>query len=524
MEPLPRQVILIVDDSPPIREALGDLLGERYRVETAADGAAARAFLAVNVPDLVLLDMILPDANGHELCQEIKANERLADVPVILVTSIDDPAEMAKSFSLGAVDYITKPVKPLELTARVNLHLGLKQARESLAQQNALLEQKVQQRTEKLEQVLGMSLLLNSERDVEQMFQRIVAGVSHILECDRSSLFLLDPGKGHLWTKVAEGLTRTITVPVGKGLVGKTAASGEPSIIEDTTKSPDFDGSWDLKHGYHTRNILCYPVRNRANELRGVLQAINKRDGAFGAEDGRLAAALSAQIGVALETGELLEELRGAFESFARTLSRAVEAKHTLTAGHAVRVTEYSLLLGRRIGLSEGELEIVKYAGLLHDIGKIGVPDHVLTKSGQFDPDERALMQTHTRWTSLILGEISLPKNLRDVPWIATCHHERVDGAGYPSGLRGKGIPFLSRIIAISDVFDALTSRRDYSKYDGAAVFSSDPLPLDQAFEILRRDRGTQFDEEIVETALAARDDLTDSWLLLTKQQEREQE
>jgi HD-GYP domain-containing protein (c-di-GMP phosphodiesterase class II) len=350
------------------------------------------------------------------------------------------------------------------------------------------------------------------------MFQRIVAGVSHILECDRSSLFLLDPGKTHLWTKVAEGLTRTITVPVGKGLVGKTAASGEPCIIEDTAKNPDFDGSWDLKHGYQTRNILCYPVRNRANELRGVLQAINKQDGAFGAEDARLAAALSAQIGVALETGELLDELRGAFESFARTLARAVEAKHTLTAGHALRVTEYSLLLGRRIGLSEAELEIVKYAGLLHDIGKIGVPDRVLTKHGSFDPEEKLLMRGHTRWTSLILGEISLPKNLRDVPWVATCHHERVDGAGYPSGLKGEGIPFLSRIIAISDVFDALTSRRDYSKYDGDQVFSSDPLPLDHAFEILRRDRGTQFDEAIVEAALAARDELADACALLSRQ------
>ena len=396
----------------------------------------------------------------------------------------------------------------------------MKETRERLSQQNLLLESEVRKRTEKLEQILNMALILNSERDVDRLFPRIVAEVSQILECDRSSLFLLDPGKKELWTTVAEGLAQKVSVPIGKGLVGKTAASGEPYVIADVAQDPDFDSSWDRKHGYQTHSVLCYPVKNRDHELKGVLQALNKQGGVFEKGDEALSASLAAQIGVAIETCELLGELRGAFESFARTLSRAVEAKHPLTAGHAVRVTEYSLLLGRRLGLSPEDLEILKYAGLLHDIGKIGVPDCVLTKRGQFNPEERAIMNGHARWTSRILGEIHLPKSLRDVPRIAACHHEKVDGGGYPEGLTAKDIPFLSKIIAISDVFDALTSRRDYAKYDNGAVFTFDPLPLAKAFEILERDRGSHFDEQVVAAALSARGELAERCEQLATRQE----
>lgn len=124
-------------------------------------------------------------------------------------------------------------------------------------------------------------------------------------------------------------------------------------------------------------------------------------------------------------------------------------------------------------------------------------------------------MNGHATWTNLILSEIRLPRNLLDVTRIAACHHERIDGKGYPNCLEGDAIPFLSRIIAVCDVFDALTSRRDYSKYDGATVFTLDPLPLAKAFDILERDQGTHFDPLVVTEALAAREDLTASLALL---------
>ncbi len=503
-----RPLILIVEDSPLIRDLLADCLRERYELATAATGTAALTQVWLQLPDLVLLDIVLPDISGYEVCAHLKADARSREIPVIFVSGVENPLDKAKAFALGAMDYITKPVQPVELQARIALHLNLQETRAALSRQNVLLEEMVRRRTEKLQQVLRISLLLNSELDIDRLFQRVVTEVSHVLECDRTTLYLFDAARQTLWTKAAEGIEQPFEIPVGRGLVGKAAALGTPFLVEDAYADPDFDSSWDRKHGYRTRSVLCYPVTNRKDELTGILQAINKQQGVFGREDEELVAALAAQIGVALETVELVNELRSAFESFARTLSRAVEAKHPLTAGHAVRVTEYSLLLARRLGVGSADLEVLKYAGLLHDIGKIGVPDRVLTKQGQFDAEERALMNGHATWTSRILGEIRLPRALVDVPWVATCHHERVDGTGYPAGLRGDAIPFLSKIIAVSDVFDALTSRRDYPKYQWDQVFTLAPLTLEQAFGVLERDQDTHFDRRVVAAASAAREEL----------------
>ncbi|MHB8836980.1 MAG: HD domain-containing phosphohydrolase [Candidatus Methylomirabilia bacterium] len=504
---LPR--ILVVDDSPEILAALRDSLAGQYEVVTAASGAETWEQLERGVPDLVLLDIVLPDATGYAICVQLKKDVRFAKIPVIFLTSNDRPAEKAKAFAAGAVDFMTKPFQVVELRARIDLHLGLCQARAALANQHRLLEESVLKSTAKLRHILNMSLLLNSERDIDRTFSQVVTEASLILDCDRTTLYLLDAERQVLWTKVAEGIDTVISLPAGRGLAWKAAASGKPYVVADAHADPDFDGSWDRQHGYRTSSVLCHPIHNRKGELKGVLQAINKKEGGFGKEDEELAAALTAQIGVALETGELLDELKGAFESFARTLSRAVEAKHPLTAGHSLRVTEYSLLLGRRLGLSKAELEVLKYACLLHDIGKIGVPDHVLAKQGQFDPEERTLMNGHAIWTDLILSEIRLPRNLLEVTRVAACHHERMDGNGYPNNLKGEAIPFLSRIIAVCDVFDALTSRRDYSKYDGKEVFTRDPFSLEKAFDILTREQGGQFDTRVVAEAHAAREELS---------------
>lgn len=503
-----RPLILIVDDTPTILSILSESLADRYEIATATSGAETWSLLERRVPDLVLLDILLPDTSGYEICARMKEDARFREVPVIFVTAIDEPGEKAKGFALGAVDYITKPVYVAELQARIGLHIGLRQARTALVDQNRLLEETVLRRTEKLRHILNMALLLNSEPDLGRIFNRVVTEVSLILECDRSTLYLLDAERQVLWTIAAEGINKVISLSAGRGLAWKTAASGTPYLVDDAHTDPDFDGSWDEQSGYRTSSVMCYPVRNRKGELKGVLQAINKQEGAFGKDDEELAAALAAQLGVALETGELLEELKGAFESFARTLARAVEAKHPLTAGHSLRVTEYSLLLGRHLGLPKAELEVLKYACLLHDIGKIGVPDRILTKQGRFDPEERELMNRHATWTHRILSEIRLPRHLLEVTRVAASHHERIDGLGYPHGLKGNAIPFLSRIIAVCDVFDALTSRRDYSKYDGSTVFSLDPFPLDKAFAILERDQGTFFDPQVVGAALAAKEEL----------------
>ncbi|MBF0565832.1 MAG: HD-GYP domain-containing protein [Nitrospirae bacterium] len=211
----------------------------------------------------------------------------------------------------------------------------------------------------------------------------------------------------------------------------------------------------------------------------------------------------------------LIFELEQAFESFARTLVTTIDAKHRLTAGHSERVTEYALFIGDKMGFSDEQMEVLKYAGLLHDIGKIGVPDAVLTKNGAFSPDERLKMNEHATWTWQILSVIRLPRNLREIPKMAACHHEKMDGTGYPYGLKGDDIPFFSRILAVSDVFDALTSRRDYPKYDREKILSTDPMSMEMAFSILTKDQNIHFDPTVVSVVLNHRTEFETMWQYL---------
>lgn len=213
-----------------------------------------------------------------------------------------------------------------------------------------------------------------------------------------------------------------------------------------------------------------------------------------------------------VENYELVLELGQAFESFVRALTTTVDAKHPITAGHSHRVTEYALFLGEKLGLTDNDLEVLKYAALLHDIGKIGVPDRVLTKKGRFTTEERTVMNEHSVWTYKILSAMRLPQMLKNVPKMAACHHEKLDGTGYPYGLRGSKIPRYSRILAVGDVFDALTSLRDYPKYDGEKTLPMEAMPLDKALSILDKDKDTHFDATIVLTAIKESDHLVRLW------------
>ena len=232
---------------------------------------------------------------------------------------------------------------------------------------------------------------------------------------------------------------------------------------------------------------------------------INKRDEtAFSAGDEKMLEALTNQMSIALENSILIEELKASFDSFVETLTATVDAKHPLTAGHSRRVTIYSGIIAEHLGLSDEEREVLRYAAMFHDIGKIGIPDQVLLKDGPFSPEEKAIMDTHASITRDILDKIRFPKKLSQVPEVAELHHERLDCRGYPRGLCGDEIPLGARIMAVADVFDALTTKRDYPKYthkDGLTL-AHDPLDLDCTLSILLEGAGTHFDPTVVEALI----------------------
>lgn len=235
------------------------------------------------------------------------------------------------------------------------------------------------------------------------------------------------------------------------------------------------------------------------NDVIGVMILCSlEQTHAFTEKDLGLITSIANQAAQIIQNSLLHDELRLSFESAMRTLSATVDARHPLTAGHSERVTDYSLFIAREMRLSETEIENLKFAALLHDIGKIGIEDAILLKDGEFTSDERAVMNTHPEKTKKILQTFHFPDNLSAVPEYASYHHEKVNGEGYPHQLTGEQLPLISKIIAVADVFDALTNHRDYPKYIGDKRCSYNPLPIFEVVSLMNREAGHHFDPEVV--------------------------
>ncbi|MDG9784075.1 two-component system response regulator [Metapseudomonas otitidis] len=308
--PDPRQCLLLVDDEPTNLQVLRHILQDDYRLLFAKDGPKALELAGRERPALVLLDVMMPGMTGHDVCQQLKNDPATREIPVIFVTALADTEDEAKGFEVGAVDYITKPVSPAIVKARVRTHLSLV----------------------------------------------------------------------------------------------------------------------------------------RMDELKRTRLEIVQR------------------------------------------LGLAAEYKDNETGLHVIRMSHYSRILARALGWSEADCDDLLNAAPMHDVGKIGIPDAVLRKPGKLDADEWAVMRQHVSIGANIIGEH--PSGLlRMAQRIALTHHEKWDGSGYPNGLAGEGIPIEGRIVAIADVFDALTSERPYKQ----------AWPVEEAVAFLREQSGQHFDPDLVE-------------------------
>ncbi len=305
---------------------------------------------------------------------------------------------------------------------------------------------------------------LGGTLDLDELLDLIITRITEVMEADRSSLFLIDWESEELWSKVAQGVRfMEIRFPMDLGLAGAVATSGEILNIPDAYNDQRFNQDFDRQTGYRTKSVLCVPMTNKEGERIGVIQVLNKKsDDAFDDEDEELLSALAGQAAVAVENSRLYEDQKKSFISFVETLSTAMDARDPITAGHSSRVTLYSLAIGEVLGYSEKQLEVLNAAALLHDIGKIGVPEVILFKDGQLNDEEYKIIQTHALHSLNILEKIHFVRGQKDIPMMSATHHERLDGSGYPLGLIGDDIPEAGRVIAVSDIFDAITSRRHY--------------------------------------------------------------
>jgi putative nucleotidyltransferase with HDIG domain len=237
--------------------------------------------------------------------------------------------------------------------------------------------------------------------------------------------------------------------------------------------------------GHHAQRLLAVPLQ-RQDQILGCLFALDKEEGEFDSVDTKLLNSIANESAIYLENAMLFEDVHGLMMGLLHSLTSAVDAKDAYTCGHSERVALVSRHLAQQMGLTDRDVEQVYMAGLLHDVGKIGVPEAVLQKTGKLTVEEFEQMKRHPQIGARILQDI---KQMREIIPGVLHHHERYDGKGYPSGLAGEKIPLMGRIICLSDCFDAMTSNRTYRK----------ALPLEVALTEIRRCSGTQFDPRLTE-------------------------
>jgi HD-GYP domain-containing protein (c-di-GMP phosphodiesterase class II) len=309
------------------------------------------------------------------------------------------------------------------------------------------------------EVLLDIGVKLSGTLDLQTVLETALETAEQVCQAETSSIWELDEEAQELFFRVvrgqAAGEIRHLRVPVGHGIVGSVAASGKAELVNDVAADARWHGD---AGGFRTRAILTIPLRVRGSVI-GVLQLLNPvgRE-RFTEEDLQRMTLFAGLLAPPLQNARLYEAQERQFLKMVTALAETLDKKDPYTGGHVRRVVSYSMLLGAELGLGRGQLKELWLAATLHDVGKIGVPDRILGKPAPLDSEEVELMKKHPVFGAEIVSHLANPSVLVGV----RNHHERIDGRGYPDGLRDDELPLVARIIAVADTFDAMTTSRPY--------------------------------------------------------------
>ena len=354
---------------------------------------------------------------------------------------------------------------------------------------------RIEDKVERLALLSHLSQILNSTLDHKEIRRRAMEAATQLMKAEVGSLLLVDEEERQLYFEVALGdrekEIKTISLNFGEGIAGWVAQHGKPLIVNAPGKDRRFFKGVDERTEFKTRNIICVPVKVK-KKIIGVLEAINKKGKrGFDKEDLSLLTSLADQVAIALDNSRLYQELEEMFFQTADSLADAIEQRDPYTGGHIQRVTLYSQAIAKYLQLKPLERKWLKITSVLHDIGKIGIEDHILKKPTRLSPKEFDLIKHHSDIGAKIIGHI---RQLKEIVPGVKYHHEQINGKGYPDGLRGKDIPILAKIVAVADTYDAMTTDRPYRK----------AMEKEAAIEELKRCSGTQLDKEVVEAFIHA--------------------
>jgi len=333
---------------------------------------------------------------------------------------------------------------------------------------------------------------LNSNIEIEEVFENILYQMVHVVGAEAGTLWVLNKEQEEIKVVAAYGPSASSILNVkmkkDEGIVGKVILTGEPQLIENVADDPNWSNRMDTASGFVTKSMITVPLMVKGNVL-GALQLLNKKQLAFFSEqDITLAVALANQSALALHNSQMYDELYRMFLSMIRTLAKVLDARDPYTAGHSERVATYSIWIAKRLGLEQQQCEELYKAALLHDIGKIGIPDDILRKPDRLTDIEFDVIKQHPVIGADILSNMEPKSAMSHAIQTARSHHERMNGTGYPDKLAGNDIPLFARIVAVADAFDAMTTARSYSK----------GLTYQQGAAELELCKGTLFDVDVV--------------------------
>ena len=346
---------------------------------------------------------------------------------------------------------------------------------------NAQLFGQVERQLSELRALQQLSESLNRTISLEDVLEQLLDETLEQLQAENASVMLLEPDQQTLTIKMARGLTEEVVaetrVKLGERISGKVAQQKKPILYP--AREADESGS-----------ALSVPLL-KDDQVLGVLNVRQKKSGGdFSLDELSLASRFANVAALSISKAGLHSELRLLFVHSMRALANAIDARDPYTSGHSERVTRFSVLIAEKLGFTPEQLEELRYASLLHDIGKIRIRDAILHKPGKLTDDEFEEMKRHPEYGVEIMQPVRAFQTI--LPYMLH-HHERFDGRGYPAGLSGQGIPLQARIMCVADCFDAMTSDRPYRV----------GMPVEAAVSELQKWRGSQFDPDATDVFLA---------------------
>lgn len=511
---------LLVDDDTILRESIAAYLEDYgYQVQEAGNGRIALEMFRQQRPDIILLDLRMPEMDGMELLPILV--EEAPEMPVLIVSGMGTMDDSIYALRLGAWDFITKPIHDFEFLDHA-MNKAFERAR--LIRENREyrqhLEDEVAKRTADLARVnqalrtlsrCNESLIhAENEQDFLEELCRVItevggytgAWVGFIKQQKEGKVIQHMASKGIDSSLMEDCITIPEDIDQGEMMALHTAALGETTVIQDVLSHPGCARFCDKLCQLNIRSVAAFPLREE-KELFGVLAIYSNEANIYGEEEVQLLSELSGDLGFGISMLRMRAEREQAVkeqETSARQLhssmiqaiqaiAMTVEKRDPYTSGHQQRVATLAVAIATELGWDKQRLQGLELGTLIHDIGKIYVPAEILNRPGKLTKSEFDIIKTHPDVGYDIIKDVEFPWPVADM---VHQHHERLDGSGYPQGLKGDEIILEAKVLTVADVVEAITSHRPYRP----------GFDLDVALNEIKNNRGKFYAPDVVDACV----------------------